>query len=131
MITIGKRHLVRVCIQITSQQLSKSGADNDEAIAHQIEAGCDLFVMASRYEPCGLNQLYSLRYGTVPLVHSTGGLIDTIVDTTPETLTEGSATGFHFSPFTSAALDDGITYASPSRFTLYTLPEYAVLFSTG
>ena len=83
----------------------------DEAIAHQIEAGCDLFVMASRYEPCGLNQLYSLRYGTVPLVHSTGGLIDTIVDTTPETLTEGSATGFHFSPFTSAALDDGISKA--------------------
>jgi starch synthase len=52
----------------------------DTALAHRIEAGADLFVMPSRYEPCGLNQMYSLRYGTLPLVHATGGLEDTIVD---------------------------------------------------
>ncbi len=52
----------------------------NEQVAHQIEAGADLFVMPSRYEPCGLNQMYSLRYGTIPIVHNTGGLADTIID---------------------------------------------------
>jgi len=52
----------------------------DEALSHRIEAGCDFFVMPSRFEPCGLNQMYSLRYGTIPIVHATGGLEDTITD---------------------------------------------------
>ncbi|MBL7156991.1 MAG: glycogen synthase GlgA [Candidatus Omnitrophica bacterium] len=52
----------------------------DNALAHKIEAGCDMFIMPSRYEPCGLNQLYSLKYGTLPIVRATGGLDDTIVD---------------------------------------------------
>ncbi|RUL87322.1 glycogen synthase GlgA [Tautonia sociabilis] len=64
--------------------------------AHRIEAGADLFLMPSLYEPCGLNQLYSLAYGTVPLVRATGGLADTVVDATPEALRDGSATGFSF-----------------------------------
>jgi starch synthase len=68
----------------------------DEARAHRIEAGCDCFLMPSRFEPCGLNQLYSLRYGTVPVVHRTGGLADTVVDATPLNLERGSATGFVF-----------------------------------
>ncbi len=66
----------------------------DEALAHQIEAGADLFLMPSRFEPCGLNQMYSLRYGTPPLVRPTGGLADTVTDCTPESLADGSATGF-------------------------------------
>src|SRR5207302_4799744 len=76
----------------------------DEALAHQIEGGADLFLMPSLYEPAGLNQLYSLKYGTVPVVRTTGGLADTAVDTTPQTLAAGTATGFSFIPYTPAAL---------------------------
>jgi starch synthase len=68
----------------------------DEVLAHQIEAGADIFLMPSEYEPSGLNQLYSLKYGTVPVVRATGGLADTIVDATPENLAAGRATGFSF-----------------------------------
>ncbi|MCF6283387.1 MAG: glycogen synthase GlgA [Candidatus Polarisedimenticolaceae bacterium] len=76
----------------------------DEDRAHQVEAGCDAFLMPSRFEPCGLNQIYSLRYGTVPIVRHTGGLADTVIDVTPETLTNGTATGFHFNKATGTAL---------------------------
>jgi starch synthase len=68
----------------------------NEALAHRIEAASDCFIMPSRFEPCGLNQLYSLRYGTVPIVHRTGGLADTVVDASPRNLLDGSATGFVF-----------------------------------
>ncbi len=68
----------------------------DEKLSHLIEAGADSFLMPSRFEPCGLNQMYSQRYGTPPLAHATGGLIDTVVDCTPATLADGSATGFLF-----------------------------------
>jgi starch synthase len=73
----------------------------DEAIAHQIEAGADIFLMPSRYEPCGLNQIYSLKYGTVPVVRATGGLDDTIE---PFDLETGTGTGFKFEEYTGAAL---------------------------
>ncbi len=73
-------------------------------LAHQIEAGADLFLMPSLYEPCGLNQLYSLAYGTVPIVRATGGLADTVVDATPEALASGQATGFSFRDPTPGAL---------------------------
>jgi starch synthase len=76
----------------------------DETLAHQIEGGADLFLMPSQYEPSGLNQLYSLKYGTVPVVRATGGLADTVTDCTPETLSAGTATGFSFLPHTAAAL---------------------------
>ncbi len=76
----------------------------DEALSHQIEAGADLFVMPSRFEPCGLNQLYSQRYGTPPIVHVTGGLADSVVDCTPGTLQDGSASGFVFSDMTAENL---------------------------
>ncbi|MHB8482614.1 MAG: glycogen synthase GlgA [Nitrospiria bacterium] len=68
----------------------------DESFAHRIEAGADLFLMPSRYEPCGLNQIYSLRYGTIPVVRKTGGLADTIIDATPSNILSGKATGFIF-----------------------------------
>lgn len=76
----------------------------DEALAHVIEAGADMFLMPSRYEPCGLSQLYSLRYGTVPIVRKTGGLADTVVPYTPRTAAEGRATGFAFTDATPDAL---------------------------
>jgi starch synthase len=76
----------------------------DEPLAHQIVAGADLFLMPSRFEPCGLNQMYGMRYGTPPLVRRTGGLADTVADTTRETLAAGAATGFVFDEPTSAAL---------------------------
>ncbi|MBX7246114.1 MAG: glycosyltransferase, partial [Candidatus Sumerlaeaceae bacterium] len=76
----------------------------DNGLAHRIEAGCDMFLMPSRYEPCGLNQLYSLKYGTIPIVRSTGGLADSITDATPELIKTGDATGFAFADYTSAAL---------------------------
>jgi starch synthase len=65
-------------------------------LAHQIEAGADVFLMPSLFEPCGLNQLYSLTHGTVPIVRATGGLADTVIDANPETLANGTATGFVF-----------------------------------
>jgi starch synthase len=76
----------------------------DDGLAHRIYAGADMFLMPSRYEPCGLNQLISLKYGTVPLVRTTGGLADTIVDCTPESLAAGAATGFSFEPNSADAL---------------------------
>jgi len=73
----------------------------DNVIAHKIEAGSDMFLMPSRYEPCGLNQIYSLKYGTVPVVRATGGLDDTIEHWNSRT---GKGTGFKFSDYTGEAL---------------------------
>ncbi|MBZ5616688.1 MAG: glycogen synthase GlgA [Acidobacteriia bacterium] len=73
----------------------------DNAIAHKIEAGADMFLMPSRYEPCGLNQIYSLKYGTVPIVRATGGLDDTIE---PWDARTGKGTGFKFADYTGEAL---------------------------
>jgi starch synthase len=67
-----------------------------ESLAHRVEAGADMFLMPSRFEPCGLNQMYSLAYGTPPIVHHTGGLADTVVNATEEHIKAGTATGFVF-----------------------------------
>lgn len=83
----------------------------DNALAHRIEAGADIFLMPSRYEPCGLNQIYSLRYGTVPVVRATGGLDDTIKE----------ETGFKFVEYSPAALVEAVraageAFADPGRW---------------
>ena len=80
----------------------------DNALAHLVEAGSDMFLMPSRYEPCGLNQIYSLRYGTVPIVRATGGLDDTIE---PFDLQHGTGTGFKFTEYSGSALLHAIRQA--------------------
>ncbi len=87
----------------------------DEGLAHQIEAGADIFLMPSRFEPCGLNQMYSQRYGTPPVVHDTGGLHDSVVDCQPVTLADKTATGFMFEPMTA----DGFLVAVDRAVTAY------------
>ena len=88
----------------------------DNRLAHLIEAGCDMYLMPSRYEPCGLNQIYSLKYGTVPIVRSTGGLKDTIVNVADQTLKDNTATGFSFEDYKAPAL-------------LYTIKRALALYS--
>ena len=83
---LAKRHPGRIFVEI----------GYDEPLAHQIEAGADLFMMPSRFEPCGLNQMYSLNYGTPPVVFKTGGLADTVVDANEATLEDATANGFVF-----------------------------------
>jgi starch synthase len=101
----------------------------DEAKAHRVEAGADSFLMPSRFEPCGLNQLYSLRYGTVPVVHRTGGLADTVVDATPANLEAGTATGFLF----DHPDPDGLWYAVRQAIALRerSLEQWRDLALTG
>jgi starch synthase len=94
----------------------KIGYDN--ALAHKIEAGADLFLMPSRYEPCGLNQIYSLRYGTIPVVRSTGGLDDTIQNFDPKKM---QGTGFKFEAYEGRALLECVraalkTYREPKAW---------------
>ncbi len=76
----------------------------DDALSHQIIGGADVVLMPSRFEPCGLTQLYALRYGALPLVRRVGGLADTVVDATAVTLADGTATGFAFDEASPAAL---------------------------
>jgi starch synthase len=83
---LAERHPDRVAVRF----------EHDEALAHRIVAGADIFVMPSRFEPCGLNQLYSLRYGTVPIVAAVGGLADSVVDAGERGIAEGLTTGFAF-----------------------------------
>ena len=83
---LAKKYPGRIAVQI----------GYDETLAHRIEAGADMFLMPSRFEPCGLNQLYSLRYGTPPIVYHTGGLADTVVDANADNLRAATATGFVF-----------------------------------
>jgi starch synthase len=83
----------------------------EEALAHRVEAGADIFLMPSRFEPCGMNQMYSQRYGTPPVVRATGGLADSVVDCTPENLAAGTASGFAFAPPTGLALLEAVERA--------------------
>jgi starch synthase len=80
----------------------------ENVLAHQIEAGADMFLMPSKYEPCGLNQIYSLKYGTVPIVRATGGLDDTIEDYDP---LAGTGNGFKFTGYSGSELLQAIKRA--------------------
>jgi starch synthase len=95
---LGRRHPDRISIRLAY----------DNRLAHKIEAGADIFLMPSRYEPCGLNQIYSLRYGTIPVVRSTGGLDDTVTDADEDP--EGG-TGFVFRRYEAGALRDALSRA--------------------
>jgi starch synthase len=83
----------------------------DEALAHRIMAGADALLVPSRFEPCGLTQLYALKYGALPVVRRTGGLADTVVDARPETLADGTATGFSFDPVDGWVLGETLARA--------------------
>jgi starch synthase len=88
---LGKKHPGRLGVRLAF----------DNALAHKIEAGSDMFLMPSKYEPCGLNQMYSLKYGTIPIVRATGGLDDTIKEFNPE---KDKGNGFKFNAYSSAEL---------------------------
>jgi starch synthase len=90
----------------------------DESLAHLVEAGSDFFLMPSRYEPCGLNQMYSLRYGTLPIVHRTGGLADTVENYNQDT---GAGTGFTFDNLTPGSVYDTVGWAA---WAWYNRPEH-------
>jgi len=103
----------------------------DEGLSHRIEAGCDFLLMPSRFEPCGLNQMYSLRYGTVPVVRRTGGLDDTVTDVQDQAET---ANGIKFSEYSAHALSKAIRkalalYAEPELLERFRLNGMAADFS--
>ena len=85
----------------------------DNGRAHRIEAGADFFLMPSRFEPCGLNQMYSLRYGTLPIVRGTGGLLDTVVNYNEQT---GDGTGFVLNDLRPDSLADTVGWAVSTFF---------------
>ena len=101
----GEPHFEELFRQLAKQFPTKMSVRvaYDNALAHKIEAGSDIFLMPSRWEPCGLNQIYSLRYGTVPVVRATGGLDDTVEPYDPKT---GHGTGFRFTRYAASALLD-------------------------
>ena len=116
--------------QLAAQHPRKIAArfEFSNPLAHRIEAGADMFLMPSRFEPCGLNQLYSLKYGTVPIVRPTGGLADTVTDTTEATLADKTATGFCISEYTHQALASTLRRACE---TYKQLPVWKSIVASG
>ncbi len=106
----GEKRYQKLFSKLASKHPDKVGVKlaYDNTLAHLIEAGSDMFLMPSRYEPCGLNQIYSMRYGTIPIVRATGGLDDTVDDVD---LRNGKGTGFKFEPYDSKALLETIERA--------------------
>jgi len=102
----GDTGMQRAALELTHRYSGQVGAyvGFDEGLSHLIEAGADIFLMPSRFEPCGLNQMYSQHYGTPPVVHATGGLIDTVVNCSAASLKRGDATGFVFDSMDASSL---------------------------
>jgi len=103
----------------------------NQALSQQIEAGCDFFIMPSRFEPCGLNQMYSLHYGTVPIVRITGGLDDSVTDISED---RDRADGIKFAEYSSSVLAKGIRkalalFAEPELLKHYRINGMTVDFS--
>jgi starch synthase len=106
----GEEKYHRWLTEIGPQYAGKLGVKIafDNKLAHLMEAGADMFLMPSYYEPCGLNQMYSMKYGTIPIVRATGGLADTV---TPVEAASGAGTGFLFSEYSAAAFIKAINAA--------------------
>jgi len=106
----GEPNIERGLSALAAQYQGMIGVERrfDERLSHLIEAGADIFLMPSRFEPCGLNQMYSQHYGTPPIVRRTGGLADSVVDCSAETLANGTASGFVFNDPSVEALLDAI-----------------------
>ncbi len=109
----GDAGMQRTVLELSHRYSGQVGAyvGFDEGLSHLIEAGADIFLMPSRFEPCGLNQMYSQRYGTPPVVHATGGLIDTVVDCSAASLKRGEATGFVFDSMDATGLLEAVRRA--------------------
>jgi len=109
----GHHHLENRITDLSRQHAQRvfSHIGYSEEVAHQLEAGADIFLMPSRFEPCGLNQMYSLLYGTLPVVNNTGGLADTVVDATAENIANRTANGFVMKAATAQGLLGAIEHA--------------------
>ncbi|MCU7906203.1 MAG: glycogen synthase GlgA [Candidatus Thiodiazotropha sp. (ex Epidulcina cf. delphinae)] len=131
MLGSGDKDLEHSLQKISNRYHSRIGVaiGYNEGLSHRIEAGSDCFIMPSRFEPCGLNQMYSLRYGTVPIVRRTGGLADTVTDVNPTTLANGTATGFVF----DNADGDGLWGAVEHAINFYrrSTTDWEILARTG
>jgi starch synthase len=110
-----ERFLAELARRFPGRVMFRQGYDDE--LSHWIEAACDMFLMPSLYEPCGLNQMYSLRYGTVPIVRRTGGLADSVEQYDPET---GAGTGIVFNDFDS----EGLEWALNTALDLYPQPQH-------
>lgn len=102
----GERGLENAFVELASHNSGKVSVNigYNELLSHKIMAGADMFIMPSRFEPCGLNQLYGLAYGTPPIVNPTGGLADSVVDSNNQSIENGTATGFVMTECTSKGL---------------------------
>src|SRR5690606_3642762 len=116
----------RLCVLGSGEEVLEAGLHNaqikypgkvslitayEEGLSHLVQGGADVMVIPSRYEPCGLTQLYALRYGCIPLVSRVGGLADTVIDANEAAVEAGVATGIVFAPATQIALEEGIRRA--------------------
>jgi starch synthase len=119
----GNKEIERSLLKLNDKHANRIGVHigYDEPLSHRIEAGCDTLIMPSRFEPCGLNQIYSLRYGTIPVVRNTGGLADTVHDANPQNLSDWTATGFIFEQPDA----DSLWQAVERAINYYKLPAMA------